>query len=957
MPKNQAAQTTKYTDKDLELAEKVIKQAELGVVGTDIFAGYFDEDYQEMWQDLYTRTQLIEEMKGSDATINQILDAMKNPILSAKYFIKCEDEELKQFAERAFFKELNCGFKELLEQILFMLDYGFSVFEKVYKFVDGVRYWDKISPRLQKSIQEWRIENKGFINDRPSGITQVKRSTDETDQKAVTFEIPWERLLVFTHRRQGNNYEGKSVLRSAYIHWKIKTDLYRIAAIAAERFGVGVPFAKVKKGTSDKVRKELQKLLRNIRANEYGNALIDENVEEFDILMPKGSGSHQVIMSQVEHHDKKLYDAVSAGFLNLSTGDGGSNALSKDLSSFFLNNLVYVNNHILEVLNSALQELVTKNFGEVEFMPELCSSDIGSISLDEFTNAMAAAKEKGLVTWNKHDEDKYREQAKMPALPKEDSEDRKTDALEQELIAFEFEVNSVPDEDEGPEQEQMQEAKKLSKEIEAFQLATRAPMSQETKDKIAEALRKKSTQRSQNTIAGRMATDEQAGKLNRAKQMMLTAIENIRERLAEHRAKAASMSKKEKRTFNKAMKETIERLKEMKRGFIDRRININKKIKERKKEVGAKLKEDKLQAKIKKAQDREEKRRNKIFDAIEKLKGRLKKAKGTKARNKIIAQIQEKEASIDKGFKFAKPKVTEREKVFTRNVSDFENYLESEFGKILDIVEPVEIELRAGLRKFYEKADTFELEGKQYLENNANNEKVIDAMNKFIDTKMERLDKQLIDSTLQKRMFKNVVKMSKKNLLDNKKLLAEEIEVDDSQLRSFIRGYISNVRGTLFNTPRQIKEEVELNFGSKTDVRLATDQLENLRFNRNILKLSTITHPRGAYNAILFDDATRNDIQLFKVVVPTQRLKDVNQFGITAGVLFGIYTAEQLNEKINNETDGRTPNAISGLGLHHNAFTYSFPIVFNELEDEEQIAKDQRRAFKESFEEEPAQDQ
>jgi hypothetical protein len=81
-------------------------------------------------------------MRRSDAQVFATLLAMELPIRSTKWFIdpgvnkdgEVDDLawEVQDFVQRNLFEKLSMTFDNLLQEILTMLPFGFSVFEKVY---------------------------------------------------------------------------------------------------------------------------------------------------------------------------------------------------------------------------------------------------------------------------------------------------------------------------------------------------------------------------------------------------------------------------------------------------------------------------------------------------------------------------------------------------------------------------------------------------------------------------------------------------------------------------------------------------------------------------------------------------------------------------------------------------------------------------------------------------------
>jgi len=235
--------------------------------------------------------------------------------------------------------------------------------------------WKELASRVQRAHYIWGVNGEEWINGHPAGITQVINSNDEGGEANYP-EIPWGKLILFSNEREGNNYEGVSILRPGYKHYFYKDLGYRIQSVSSERYGVGVPVATVKNSMSTPNRTKVEEFLKNIRSNEKSFGLLTDEVTKFEIMTPTGSGVGSDIQSMIDHHDKKLYDLILAGFLNLSSGDGGSNALSKDQSSFFLRGLQSVADYIVSVMNEQIKELVDMNYSGVVDYPTLFVSEI-----------------------------------------------------------------------------------------------------------------------------------------------------------------------------------------------------------------------------------------------------------------------------------------------------------------------------------------------------------------------------------------------------------------------------------------------------------------------------------------------------------------------------------------------------------------------------------------------------
>src|SRR5260221_2232854 len=116
-----------------------------------------------------------------------------------------------------------------------MMPMGFSVFAKWWDISDDDGYvrWAQWQPLLARSVWRWWTgpDNKLV------GI-----------QQRVWRNYRWEfedihasRLIRFTHRQEGDNFDGWSIFRPIYKHWFYLDQLYKIQALTVERSAVLPP--------------------------------------------------------------------------------------------------------------------------------------------------------------------------------------------------------------------------------------------------------------------------------------------------------------------------------------------------------------------------------------------------------------------------------------------------------------------------------------------------------------------------------------------------------------------------------------------------------------------------------------------------------------------------------------------------------------------------------------------
>ena len=301
---------------------------------------------------------IYEEMVNSDSAVDVSLRAAKMPVMGADYFIEPFDEspealDIAEFVQFNLLEGSNSPFLNVLEDIMRMYEHGFSVLEKVYE----EREW---APRrtganrrkytmLRKLATSPTMTVKEIKYDDNGGPTGVMQSAVRSDGKPEDVEIDIEKLIIFTFNRKGGNLEGKSLLRTAYRPWYFKSNLYNIDGIQKERHGMGFPVIELPPGYKVSDREAALELVRNIRTNEHGGAVIPPKWILRFLELP---GQPVDVMRSIEHHNGAIMLNTMTQFLLLGLeGTGGGRATSGSHQDMFNKSLRYVANQICEAIN------------------------------------------------------------------------------------------------------------------------------------------------------------------------------------------------------------------------------------------------------------------------------------------------------------------------------------------------------------------------------------------------------------------------------------------------------------------------------------------------------------------------------------------------------------------------------------------------------------------------------
>jgi hypothetical protein len=309
------------------------------VVGVPGNTGYFG--YQVTGEYLKTLDgqkgrKVFDEMYRSDPQVQATMKAITLPIRSCPFTIEPPadpegkvddlDAEIAEVMSERLFRGMSMTWDDTLRHALIMLRSGFSILEKVWEVSDGLVMPKKLDPRLPGSVIRWEF-------DRVSG-SLVGPVQQDLDGKLIT--LPIEKLLVFTSEREGDNWEGMSVLRPAYKPWYIKDQLEKINAIKHDRHGVGVPRAKVPAGVKpgDESWEAVVAGLEALYANER-SYVIDPDGYTTDLLGGGDSAAGTDALPSIKHYNEDIAKAALAMFINLGTSDTGSRALGLSFVELF----------------------------------------------------------------------------------------------------------------------------------------------------------------------------------------------------------------------------------------------------------------------------------------------------------------------------------------------------------------------------------------------------------------------------------------------------------------------------------------------------------------------------------------------------------------------------------------------------------------------------------------------
>lgn len=408
----------------------ILNRARFGSSGTDITGGILNEEYLGILRGTEA-ADCFDKMRRGDAKIKMCINAVINPIKSASWTVQAAGDDPvqkmhKDFVEYVLFDALDKRWRAQLHEILSMVTYGYSLFERIHKVVLNHPRWGNhitykaLAYRSQRTIERWELE------ERTGKLVAVEQWAFGDAQRMVT--IPAKFLTLFSLDKEGQNFEGVSMLRPAYGAWRRKQTYLKLEAIGQEKHAIPTPLLRVPEGKAntdefDNAVDVLQKWIAH--QSQYVTMPEDWKIDfistEFDASKVRVS---------IEAENKEMVNAFMANFLELGQGGSGSYALSMDLSDFFLGGIEHIAQLICEVFNDeVIPEIIDLNFGKQEAYPFLSCAGISDKIGSEFGTLLKSLVDSKVVVPDLKLEEDVRQRMGLPEKSDEDQREAEKPTL------------------------------------------------------------------------------------------------------------------------------------------------------------------------------------------------------------------------------------------------------------------------------------------------------------------------------------------------------------------------------------------------------------------------------------------------------------------------------------------------------------------------------------------------
>jgi hypothetical protein len=408
---------------------------EFGATGNEIYAGQIldREEYNPIlrWPNL---VRVVDEMRKSDPQVAATMRILKLPIMRARREIRPpahgdnQDQAIADFCTWALLREqaMRITWDRVIRHLLLSLDFGFSPVELVWtvKAFDGrpVYAFDKLAPRLPKTLKAWKVNAYGELD------TMVQYAPKGDTWREL--EIPAGYLCVVVNEREGDNYNGVSILRPAYKPWYYLNQLEHIDMIRHHRFSAGLPVAQLTNNTkqTEGERRATETTLATIASSEASYVISPANME-FKIEFPSGGDSG--MEKSLEYHAFAITKSILASFLN-NQAEGLNSNRTRTMAGLFANLLEALSGEIdADITRQIVVRLCDQNFDMTgREYPSYVTSNINPVNMAEVSSTFKDLGAAGFITPDDDLERWLREMTGAPELPESFS---RTTRIEQGL--------------------------------------------------------------------------------------------------------------------------------------------------------------------------------------------------------------------------------------------------------------------------------------------------------------------------------------------------------------------------------------------------------------------------------------------------------------------------------------------------------------------------------------------
>lgn len=320
--------------------------------------------------------------------------------------------------------------QQFINYILSELHYGHSIFEMVFKRVEGKMVFSNFSPIHPINVKKY-IYNGGKL---------VSLTLDTPDNDGLLIQeskaekdLAGDKVLMFKLNADLDHPLGRSMLERVYVDWKSKliASEYELIGIAKNLSGVVKIEAPIEylqdwynNPTSDNAR-YIDSLLEQAELLHGGKSSVlmtssdvtQTNSKLFDVTQfgaDNTSSSTIDIDKTITRYNNNILTSLYTDILALGQAGGGSYSLGDSKTNLLGLFVESVLSGIKSTFSIAVKQAFALNSVDTKYLPELVFDDVDEKDIDKFSRAWQRLVQAGAVTADENLEAYLRKQMSAP---------------------------------------------------------------------------------------------------------------------------------------------------------------------------------------------------------------------------------------------------------------------------------------------------------------------------------------------------------------------------------------------------------------------------------------------------------------------------------------------------------------------------------------------------------------
>lgn len=314
------------------------------------------------------------------------------------------DIEVAEFIKTQF-ETMDGTVDDFLGRAMRALDFGMSVHEIVYQYLEAGDYSGKIG---LKGLRWKKPESFRLVTDKFGNI----ESLEQQQGFGTWTKLDLNYFVVWVYDHEGD-YKGVSQLKAAYPHWKAKAPVEKFWNIWTERCAIPSVIGKHPSTASREEKLSVVEFLASMTGRKSAAIPADWEIETL-----KFDGTGEAFERRLKYCDRMIARAILLPTLLMDEGESGSYSLGKSHSDTFRWVLDALGEQlrVVVVAKQVIQRLVDLNY-DVTAYPRFVWKPYANDGFEPLANAMVALCNAGICD---PDEPAVRQRLDLP--PRDDAE-------------------------------------------------------------------------------------------------------------------------------------------------------------------------------------------------------------------------------------------------------------------------------------------------------------------------------------------------------------------------------------------------------------------------------------------------------------------------------------------------------------------------------------------------------